>query len=123
MPNDASEQQRIEFSAPDYLRNAIVILAETELRPYKELMPMKKLQVDMENRVVYIPDSKTPNGVGEMPIPDLAYRAFQAQIDATPASEYLFQNLPLKGKPSKVLRSNAVQENALTAEMFGNYIF
>ena len=86
----ASEQQRIEFSAPDYLRNAIVILAETGLRPYKELMPMKKLQVDMENRVVYIPDSKTPNGVGEMPIPDLAYRAFQAQIEATPASEYLF---------------------------------
>ena len=58
----ASEQQRIEFSAPDYLRNAIVILAETGLRPYKELMPMKKLQLDMENRVVYIPDSKTPNG-------------------------------------------------------------
>ena len=44
----ASEQQRIEFSAPDYLRNAIVILAETGLRPYKELMPMKKLQLDME---------------------------------------------------------------------------
>ena len=86
----ASEQQRIEFSAPDYLRNAIVILAETGLRPYKELMPMKKLQVDMENRVVYIPDSKTPNGVGETPISDLAYRAFQAQIEATPASEYLF---------------------------------
>ncbi len=86
----ASEQQRIEFSAPDYLRNAIVILAETGLRPYKELMPMKKLQVDMGNRVVYIPDSKTPNGVGEMPISDSAYRAFQAQIEATPTSEYLF---------------------------------
>ena len=43
-----SEQQRIEFSAPDYLRNASVILVETGLRPYKELMTMKKLQVDME---------------------------------------------------------------------------
>ena len=86
----ASEQQRIEFSAPDYLRNVIVILVETGLRPYKELMPMKKLQVDMENRVVYIPDSKTTNGVGETPISDLAYKAFQAQIEATPASEYLF---------------------------------
>ena len=50
----------------------------------------KKWQVDMENRVVYIPDSKTANGVGEIPISDLAYRAFQAQIEATPASEYLF---------------------------------
>ena len=85
-----SEQQRIEFSASGYLRNAIVILTETGLRPYKELMPMKKLQVDMENRVVYIPDSKTANGIGEMPISDLAYRAFQARIEATPASEYLF---------------------------------
>ena len=86
----ASEQQRIEFSAPDYLRNASVILVETGLRPYKELMPMKKLQVDMENRMVYIPDSKTPNGVGETPISDLACRVFQAQIEATSASEYLF---------------------------------
>ena len=108
----ASEQQRIEFSAPDYLRNAIVILAETGLRPYKELMPMKKLQVDMENRVVYIPDSKTPNGAGEMPIPDLAYRAFQAQIEATPASEYLFPT-PRQQSSRPYIRSHQITEEDL----------
>ena len=37
-----SEQQRIEFQAPEYLRNIIRIITETGLRVYKELMPMKK---------------------------------------------------------------------------------
>ena len=86
----ASEQARLEACAPVYLRNVIVIMVEMGLRPYRELISMRKEQVDMENGVVHLPDSKTPNGVGEMPISDLAYRAFQAQIEATPASEYLF---------------------------------
>ena len=54
-----SEQQQIEFQAPEYLRNIIRIITETGLRVYKELMPMKKDQVDLENAVVWIPDSKT----------------------------------------------------------------
>jgi hypothetical protein len=33
---------------------------------YKELTPMKKDQVDLENAVVWIPDSKTPNGIAEV---------------------------------------------------------
>jgi len=37
-----SEQERIEFQAPEYLRNIIRIMTETGLRVYKELMPMKK---------------------------------------------------------------------------------
>jgi integrase len=51
-----SEQQKIEFSAPDYLRNVIRIITETRLRIYKELIPMKKDQVDLENGTVWIPD-------------------------------------------------------------------
>ena len=43
-----SEQQRIEFQAPEYLRNIIRIITESGLRVYKELMPMKKEQVDLE---------------------------------------------------------------------------
>lgn len=93
----ASEQERIEFVAPDYLRNAIVILAETGLRPYRELMPMKKSQLDLENRLVLIPDSKTVNGIGEMPISERACKAFKAQREATPGSEYLFPT-PRPGK-------------------------
>src|SRR5580698_767235 len=37
-----SEQQKIEFAAPEYLRNVIRIVTETGLRIYKELTPMKK---------------------------------------------------------------------------------
>ena len=40
-----SEQQRIEFHAPDYFRNVIRIITETGLRVYKELAPMSKDQV------------------------------------------------------------------------------
>ena len=69
-----SEQQRIEFQAPEYLRNIIRIITESGLRVYKELMPMKKEQVDLENAVVWIPDSKTPNGIAEVPLTDLARR-------------------------------------------------
>jgi integrase len=39
------------------------IITETGLRVYKELMPMKKEQLDLANAMVWIPDSKTPNGV------------------------------------------------------------
>ena len=63
-----------------YLRNVIRIITETGLRVYKELTPMKKEQVDLENAVVWIPDSKTPNGVAEVPLTDLAVTAFRDQI-------------------------------------------
>jgi integrase len=57
-----SEQPRIEFQALEYLRNVIRIITETGLRVYKELMPIKKEQRDLENAVIWIPDLKTPNG-------------------------------------------------------------
>lgn len=43
----ASEQAQIELCAPDYLRNAIVILVEIGLRPHEELAPMQNRQVDL----------------------------------------------------------------------------
>ena len=86
----ASEQERIEFFAPSYLRHAIVILVEMGLRPYREMTPIEKLQVDLENRVVHISDSKTPTGVADMPMTDLAYEAFKARMEETPGSGYLF---------------------------------
>jgi integrase len=86
----ASEQARIELVAPNYLRNLVVILTEMGLRPHKELLPMKKADVDLENSLVHVPDSKTSSGIGDMPMTDLAREAFRAQIQANPASEYLF---------------------------------
>lgn len=72
-----AEQQQIEFQAPGYVRNIIQIITETGLRVYKELMPMKRDQVDLENAVVWIPDSKTPNGVAEVPLTEIAVKAFR----------------------------------------------
>jgi integrase len=85
-----SEQQKIEFAAPEYLRNVIRIVTETGLRIYKELTPMKKDQLDLVNRTVWIPDSKTPNGVAEVPLTDIAVAAFTKQLAISGPGEYLF---------------------------------
>jgi integrase len=85
-----SEQQRIEAAAPSYLRNVVRIITETGLRIYKELAPMKKDQVDLQNKVVWIPDSKTPNGVADVPLTDLAVEALREQLVLAGNSPYLF---------------------------------
>ena len=63
-----------------HLRNAIRIITETGLRVKKELLPMKKNQIDFINAVLWIPDSKTPNGVAEIPLTKLALDAFRNQV-------------------------------------------
>src|SRR6202140_4071136 len=75
-----SEQRRIESHAPGYLRNIVQIITETGLRVYKELTPMRKDQVDLLNATVWIPDSKTENGIAEVPLTDVALQAFKDQI-------------------------------------------
>jgi integrase len=97
-----SEQQKIEFHAPEYLRNVVRIVTETGLRIYKELTPMKKDQLDLENRTVWIPDSKTPNGVAEVPLTEIAAEAFQRQLALAGTSKYLF---PSDGNPDGFQRT------------------
>lgn len=92
-----SEQQRIEAAAPEYLRNVIQILTETGLRVYKELIPMRREHVDLPNRVVWIEDSKTPNGVSEVPLSDIALNAFERQIEISAPSPFLFPNEEFTG--------------------------
>ena len=99
----ASEQRRIEFCAPNHLQHAIVILVETGLRPYRELMCMRKEQVDLENRMVHIPSSKTPTGVADMPMTTLARDAFKAQVEATPGSDYLFPSPSMNATKPHIL--------------------
>ncbi len=86
----ATEQAKIEFAAPSYLRNIVVILSETGLRYKKELLPMKKEQIDLDNWVIHVADSKTVHGIGDMPMTAAAREAFRRQIEETPGSEYLF---------------------------------
>ena len=51
---------------------------------------MKKTQLDLENAIAHIADSKTSGGIGDMPMTSAALEAFQRQIEETPGSEYLF---------------------------------
>src|SRR4051812_50176936 len=53
-------------------------------------MPIKKEQVDLENAVVWIPDSKTPNGIAEVPLTDLAREAFREQIRISGPGIWMF---------------------------------
>jgi integrase len=85
----ATEQGKIEIAAPSYLRNIVVILSEIGLRYKNELLPMKKEQVDLENGLVHIAESKTANGIGDMPLTQVAIEAFRRQMDETPGSNYL----------------------------------
>jgi hypothetical protein len=82
--------------------NIVRIITETGLRVYKELMPMKKEQLDLANAMVWIPDSKTPNGVAEVPLTRLALEAFRDQMRLSPCSPYLF---PSDQNPSGHLRT------------------
>jgi integrase len=85
-----SEQLKIEEHAPAYLRNVIQIITETGLRVYKELASMKKGQVDLANKVVFITDSKTPTGVADVPLTDIALEAFRSQIEVAGPGQWLF---------------------------------
>src|SRR5260370_31893863 len=66
------------------------IITETRLLVYKELMPVTKEQVDLENSVLWIPDSKTPTGVAELPLTAMAVQAFRDQIALAGSSLYIF---------------------------------
>ena len=85
-----SEQKQIENYAVPHLRNAVRIIAETGLRVKKELLPMKKSQIDFLNAVLWIPDSKTPNGVAEIPLTKFALEAFQNQVAISGKGECVF---------------------------------
>src|SRR5262249_42925561 len=93
-----SEQQKIEAVAPAYLKNVIRIITETGLRVYKELACMKKDHVDLANKVVFIADSKTPTGVAEVPLTDIAVEAFRNQVGLAGPGQWLF---PSSHKPNE----------------------
>ena len=51
---------------------------------------MKKDQVDIANQVVFIEDSKTPTGVSEVPLTDIATEAFSDQLNLAGQGPWLF---------------------------------
>jgi integrase len=87
-----SEQQLIERHAPQRFRNVVRIITETGLRVYKELLPLKKEEVALLNAKVPISDSKTPNGVAELALTELAIQTFRNQMLLAGTGGYLFPN-------------------------------
>ena len=85
-----SEQQRIERHSSQFLRNIVRILTETGLRINKELLPMRKDQLDIANATVWIPDSKTEHGVAEVPLTPIAVDAFRSQLSLAGPGDWLF---------------------------------
>ena len=111
-----SEQQKIEFNAPVYLRNVIRIITETGLRVYKELPSMRKENVDLDNKVMWIPDSKTPNGVAEVPLTDIAAEAFRRQLAISGPGPYLFPS-----EASQTFREN--RSRRFSVSRFGGQVW
>jgi integrase len=51
---------------------------------------MKKDQMDLVNVTVWIPDSKTPNGIAEIPLTPLAAEALRSQMRNSGTEPFLF---------------------------------
>jgi integrase len=81
---------RIERYGPEYLRNVVRVITETGLRINKELLPMRKEQVDLTNASVWIPDSKTPSGIADVPLTPIALDAFRSQVSLAGPGDCLF---------------------------------
>jgi hypothetical protein len=57
---------------------------------------MLKSQVDVENRLIHIPDSKTPDGIGDMPMTEPAFSAIKEQVAEADGSAYYFSLYELR---------------------------
>jgi integrase len=96
-----SEQERIQRQSPRFLPNIIRILTETGLRINKELLSMRKDQVDIANGTVWIPDSMTENGVAEVPLTPIAVDAFRNQLSLAGPGDWLFPSHRTAGQHYK----------------------
>ena len=62
---------------------------------------MRKDQVDIANATVWIPDSKTENGVAEVPLTPIAVDAFRNQLAVAGPSDWLFPSSRREGQHYK----------------------
>ena len=109
----ASEQVRLEACAPVYLRNIIVIMVEMGLQPYRELIPMRKQQVDMQNGIVHLPGSKTVNGIADMSMTDRVRAAFVSQMKQSGDSDYLFPSQRMGSSKPHITRVTKLWDRTL----------
>jgi integrase len=60
--DEEAERKLLPFGGP-LLRDMVVLLRDTGMRPKKELFPLRIENLDWNNRAIFVPDSKTPTGV------------------------------------------------------------
>ncbi len=65
--NDEAERKLLPVCG-SLLRDIIVLLRDTGMRPKKELFPMRIENLDWNNRAIFVPDSKTPTGRRYIPM-------------------------------------------------------
>ncbi len=65
--NDEAERKLLPFCGP-LLRDVLVLLRDTGMRPKKELLRMRIEDLDWNNRTIFVPDSKTPTGRRYIPM-------------------------------------------------------
>jgi len=71
--------------------------------------------VDLQNAVVWISDSKTPNGISEVPLTSLAIEAFKSQMAISgEGARYCFQAIGFRTGTRR--RSNCLAENSSTGK-------
>ncbi len=74
---------------------------------------MRKDQVDLVNAVVWIPESKTPNGVAEVPLTEIAVKAFRSQLEISGTGPWLFRVTAIRlatGRPSRTFGKRLCSE-------------
>jgi integrase len=59
--NDEAERKLLPFCGP-LLRDVLILIRDTGMRPKKELWRMRIDDLDWNNRAIFVPDSKTPTG-------------------------------------------------------------
>jgi integrase len=65
--NEEAERQLLPFCG-QLLRDIVILLRDTGMRPKKELFPMRIENLDWNNRAIFVPDSKTPTGRRHIPM-------------------------------------------------------
>jgi len=66
---------------------------------------MRKDKVDLQNAFVWIPDSKTPNGVAEVPLSALAIESFKNQMAISGDGPFLFPSGRHPGQHQTALKT------------------
>ncbi len=67
--NEEAERRLLPFCSP-LLRDVVIMLRDTGMRPKKELFQLRIENLDWNSRVIFVADSKTPTGPRYIPMSD-----------------------------------------------------